>query len=114
VKHLPYGYTDAQLYDIFRPYGAIASARTQTGFGPDTGMVEFWREEDARVAEEAMHCVEMEGQNIAVQIYHPRRSSGNVDTLSSSAPAFVPSGSMTYPTQVSVFLEVVGLSEQRT
>jgi polyadenylate-binding protein len=102
VKHLPFGYTDAQLYDIFRPFGAIASARTQAGFGPDTGMVEFWREGDARVAEDAMHCVDVEGQNIAVQIYQPRRTSGNVDTFSASAPAFVPSSSIfPYPTQYS-------------
>lgn len=105
VKHLPYGFTDAQLYDLFRPYGAIASARTQTGFGPETGMVELWREEDARVAEDAMHCTEVEGQNIAVQVYQQRRTSGTVDTFSASAPAFVPSGSMfPYPTQVRLFL----------
>ncbi|KAJ6628003.1 hypothetical protein B0H10DRAFT_1779025 [Mycena sp. CBHHK59/15] len=94
VKHLPPGYTDSQLYDIFRPFGALASARTQTHFGVDTGMVEFWNEEDARQGEEAMHCADVQGQNIAVQVYQPRRTSGTVAEFSANAPSFVPSGSM--------------------
>ncbi|RDB29896.1 Polyadenylate-binding protein, cytoplasmic and nuclear [Hypsizygus marmoreus] len=103
VKHLPQGFTDAQLYDLFRPFGALASARTQTHFGTDTGTVEFWNEDDARAAEEAMHCAEIEGQNIAVQVYQQRRTSGNVAEFSVNAPAFVPSGSMfpSYPPQYS-------------
>lgn len=100
VKHLPPGFTDSQLYDIFRPYGALASARTQAGFGNDTGVVEFWREEDAVRAEEAMHCSDVDGSNIAVQVYQQRRTSG-VPEFSVNAPAFVPSGSVyPYPTQV--------------
>ncbi|KAH7925447.1 hypothetical protein BV22DRAFT_1034015 [Leucogyrophana mollusca] len=102
VKHLPVGYTDFQLYDLFRPFGALASARTQTGFGSDTGVVEFWREDDARIAEEAMHCSEVEGQNIAVQVYQPRRTSGGPSEFSAHAPTFVPTGSIfPYPTQYS-------------
>lgn len=102
VKHLPIGYTDSQLYDLFRPFGAIASVRMQTGYGSDTGVVEFWREEEARVAEEAMHCFDVEGQNIAVTVYQNRRSSGGPTEFSAHAPAFVPSGSVyPYPTQYS-------------
>ncbi|KAF8636924.1 hypothetical protein AX17_003175 [Amanita inopinata Kibby_2008] len=104
VKHLPPGFTDSQLYDLFRPFGALASARTQTHFGPDTGMIEFWHEEDGRRAEEAMHCAEIEGQNIAVQIYQPRRSaSGSIPEFSPAAPAFVPAASVysPYPTHYS-------------
>lgn len=101
VKHLPLGYTDSQLYDIFRPYGALASARTHTHFGPDTGMVEFWNEDDARSAEDAMHCADVEGQNIAVQVYQQRRTSGGVGEFNTAAPTFIPSGSMyTYSPQV--------------
>lgn len=101
VKHLPPGFTDSQLYDLFRPYGALASARVQAGFGLDTGVVEFWREEDAAMGEEAMHCADVEGQNIAVQVYQPRRTSAGVPEFSPNAPAFVPSGSVfPYPTQV--------------
>ncbi|KAJ7108679.1 hypothetical protein C8R44DRAFT_636477 [Mycena epipterygia] len=100
VKHLPQGYTDSQLYDIFRPYGALASARTPTHFGVDTGMVEFWNEDDARQAEEAMHFADVQGQNISVQVYQPRRTSGTVGEFSASAPSFVPTGSMFgYPAQ---------------
>jgi hypothetical protein len=66
-------------------------------------MIEFWREEDARNAEAAMHCAEIEGQNIAVQVYQPRRTSGTMEGFSVNAPPFVPSGSMfPYPTQVRV------------
>ncbi|KAF7351349.1 hypothetical protein MSAN_01566400 [Mycena sanguinolenta] len=101
VKHLPPGFTDSDLYDIFRPYGALASARTPTHFGGDTGMVEFWNEDDARQAEEAMHCADVRGQNIAVQVYQPRRtaSGGGHGEFNTNAPSFVPSGSMYgYPT----------------
>jgi RNA recognition motif. (a.k.a. RRM, RBD, or RNP domain) len=101
VKHLIPGFIDSQLYDLFRPFGALASARTQTHFGPDTGIVEFWNEDDARAAEEALHCADVEGQNIAVQVYQPRRTSGTVAEFNTNAPTFVPSGSVyPYPTQV--------------
>jgi len=105
VKHLPPQYTDHQLFDLFRPFGALASVRAQTSFARDTGLVEFWREEDARRAEESLHCAEVEGQNIAVQLYQQhRRGSGVLSEFSPRAPPFVPSGSAypaPYPTQVS-------------
>lgn len=102
VKQLPSGYTDSQLYDLFRPYGALASVRTQSPFGKDTGVIEFWREEDAREAEEALHCAEVEGQNIVVQIYQPRRAGVALSEFSPNAPSFVPTGSVfPYPAQVS-------------
>ena len=109
VKHLPPGYTDPQLYDLFRPFGALASVRTQTHFGPDTGAVEFWNEDDARAAEGAMHCAEIDGQNIAVQVYQSRRASGHVAEFNASAPSFVPTGSVfnSYPAQVRVYLDWV-------
>ncbi|PPR01812.1 hypothetical protein CVT26_013171 [Gymnopilus dilepis] len=91
IKQLPVGYTDSQLYDLFRPFGALASARTQTQFGPDVGIVEFWNEEDAMRAEEALHCSEVEGNNISVQLYQPRRAP-NPGEFNVAAPAFVPSG----------------------
>lgn len=98
---MPPGYTDSQLYDLFRQFGALASVRAQTQFGHDTGMVEFWNEEDARQAEEAMHCAEVEGQNIAVQVYQQRRTASGLSEFNVTAPAFVPSGNMfQYPAQV--------------
>ncbi|TFK49122.1 hypothetical protein OE88DRAFT_1663512 [Heliocybe sulcata] len=102
VKQLPPGYTDSQLYDLFRPFGALASVHTQTSFGKDTGVVEFWREEDARQGEEAMHCADVEGYNIVVQMYQQRRGASNGSEFSVNAPAFVPSGSVfPYPGQYS-------------
>ncbi|KAJ7064793.1 hypothetical protein C8F01DRAFT_1128214 [Mycena amicta] len=95
IKHLPAGFNDSALYDLFRPFGALASTRSPTHFGPDTGMVEFWDETDAQHAEEAMHCAEIQGHNIAVQVYQPRRTSvGGAAEFSVNAPAFVPSGSI--------------------
>jgi polyadenylate-binding protein len=95
VKQLPLEFTDSQLYDLFRPFGALASSYTQTHFGPDAGIVEFWNEEDAVQAEQAMHCAEVEGQNIAVQVYQPRRTTSAVE-FNVAAPTFVPSG-LAYP-----------------
>ena len=95
VKQLPPGYTDSQLYDLFRPFGPLASVRTKTEFGIDTGVVEFWREDDAKIAEENMHCAEVGDQNIAVQVYQPRRG-GVPSQFSAAAPAFIPSGSVPY------------------
>ena len=37
----------------------------------DSGAIEFWNEDNAKVAEEDMHCAEVDGYNIAVQVYHP-------------------------------------------
>lgn len=97
VKHLPPYYTDTQLYDLFRPYGALSSVRTQA-IGRDNGIVEFWREEDARAAEAALHCADVEGSNIAIQLYQPRRASGHTTEFNASAPAFVPGGQVfAYP-----------------
>ncbi|KAL1732144.1 hypothetical protein EV714DRAFT_282772 [Schizophyllum commune] len=92
IKHLPPGYTDQQLYELCRPFGALASARAQTHFGADTGMVEFWNEDDGRTAEESLHCEEVEGQSIAVVMYQPRRASGGMAEFA-NAPSFVPAGS---------------------
>lgn len=93
VKHLPPGYTDAQLYDLFRPFGALHAVRP---FGAGTGMVEFWREDEAKRAHEEMHCADVEGQSIAVQAYNQQRAPGSVpggpgaSGISPTAAPFVP------------------------
>ncbi|QRV91423.1 RNA recognition motif protein [Ceratobasidium sp. AG-Ba] len=61
VKHLPPGTNDSFLYDLFRPYGALSSAKMETTFGAESGIVHFWNEEDAAAAEQAMHCAERAG-----------------------------------------------------
>lgn len=55
-------------------------------------MVEFWNEDDAANAEAALHCADVEGQNIAVVIYHPQRRPPTIPEFNVAAPAFVPSG----------------------
>lgn len=42
------------------------------------------------MAEDALHCAEVEGQNIVVQLYQPRRSSHSVREFNAAAPSFVP------------------------
>ncbi|KAF8586869.1 hypothetical protein K439DRAFT_1339680 [Ramaria rubella] len=96
VKHLPPQFTDSALYDLFRPYGPMASVRAeQAGFGDGTGVVEFYLEDDARVAEAALHCAEVGESNIAVQVYQQRRASGNASEfgVNPNATSFVPGGS---------------------
>jgi hypothetical protein len=47
--------------------------RTQSEFGNSMDVVEFWREEDAMGVEKAVHCAQ-EGQNIAAQMYQPKKA----------------------------------------
>ncbi|KAG9126620.1 hypothetical protein FRC07_002770 [Ceratobasidium sp. 392] len=93
VKHLPAGTNDSFLYDLFRPYGALSSAKMETTFGAESGIVHFWNEEDAAAAEQALHCAEVGDRNIAVVIFQqPRRAPSAQDQFNPnpSAPAFVP------------------------
>lgn len=87
IKQLPPGTTDAYLFDLFRPYGPIASISCRSSFGPDIGIVEYWNEEDARAAEAELHCSNIGGNTISVQVYQPRRAGTNI-----AAAPFVPSG----------------------
>jgi polyadenylate-binding protein len=104
VKHLPPQFSDSALYELFRPYGPLASARAnQAGFGDGTGVVEFYLEDDARAAEAALHCAEVGEANIAVQVYQQRRMSGNPSEfgVNPNATSFVPGGGMVpYGSQV--------------
>jgi polyadenylate-binding protein len=96
VKHLPENITDSELYDLFRPFGVLAAVHNQIGLGRGIGLVEYWHEDDAKRAQEAMHCAEVGEQNISVQIYQPRRASGGVPSgdFNMAAPVFIPSGVM--------------------
>lgn len=80
------------------------SAHRHTHFGPDTGMVEYFSEDHAQAAEEALHCADVDGTNIAVQIYQSRRTVSGATEFNTNAPSFVPSGSVaSYPAQVHRF-----------
>ena len=37
----------------------------------ESGVIEFWNEDNVKVAKEVMHCAEVDGYNITVQVYHP-------------------------------------------
>lgn len=100
VKFLPTYYTDFQLYDLFRPYGALAAVKTRVPFAQETAMIEFWREDDARKAEDAMYCAQIDGHNIAIQSYQPRRTSGSMSDFGLGASPFVASG---YPYPVNQY-----------
>ncbi|KAJ1311240.1 hypothetical protein OPQ81_009739 [Rhizoctonia solani] len=100
VKHLPPGTNDSFLYDLFRPYGPLASAKMETSFGAESGIVHFWNEDDAAAAEQAMHCAEVGDRNIAVVIFQqPRRTASAQDQFNPnpSAPAFVPGMPVAFP-----------------
>lgn len=88
VSNLPPNFTDSRLFDIFRGYGPISSARLQPNLGPDIAIIEFWREDDARRAEETMHCSEVDDCSITVHAYQPPRKA----EFSVSAPPFIPQG----------------------
>lgn len=92
IKQLPAGISDAYLFDLFRPYGPIATISVQSSFGPDIGLVEYWDEDDAKLAESELHCADIGGVNISVQLYQPRRSGGTRTDLNVAAMPFVPSG----------------------
>ncbi|EJU02160.1 hypothetical protein DACRYDRAFT_115923 [Dacryopinax primogenitus] len=99
VKHLPPDLGDADLFELFRPFGPLVSVRRHTAFGRDTGLVEFWSEEHAQRAEQAVHCADVGGYTVAVQPYNPRRAAGS-GRPDVNAPPFVPrsvSGPMGVP-----------------
>ncbi|CAE6455468.1 unnamed protein product [Rhizoctonia solani] len=100
VKHLPHGTSDSFLYDLFRPYGPLSSAKMETTFGAESGIIHFWNEDDAAAAEQAMHCAEVGDRNIAVVIFQqPRRTASAQDQFNPnpSAPAFVPGVPVAFP-----------------
>ncbi|KAF8328188.1 uncharacterized protein EI90DRAFT_3017830 [Cantharellus anzutake] len=96
IKHLPTNTTDEFLFDLFRPYGPIASVSAQASFGPNSALVEFYDEEDAKRAEEALNYADVGGSNISVQPFQPKRGGAHTEWNASAAP-FIPSGSAPYP-----------------
>ncbi|KAH7106629.1 hypothetical protein BKA62DRAFT_826128 [Auriculariales sp. MPI-PUGE-AT-0066] len=88
VKMLPPGFTDSAVYDLFRPYGPLASVRIQAN-QPENAIVEYWHEENAVRAQEDLHYQEVGDRNISVQIYS---ASGRKSDFSPTAAPFVPQG----------------------
>ncbi|UZJ52645.1 hypothetical protein CBS101457_001965 [Exobasidium rhododendri] len=100
IKELPAGLEDVDVYDMFRPYGALASAsRIVTNpQGHHTGyrgmaIIRYYHEEDAKKAQADTHCAEVEGKTISVTIDNVvRRPSAQGPAFSPSAAPFVPGG----------------------
>lgn len=71
VKCLPKGTSRSAIYDLFRPFGAIHRVVLQNDGPAFTGLavIEFFAEEDAIKATTEMHCAEVQGETITVQVY---------------------------------------------
>ncbi|KAF9257184.1 hypothetical protein L218DRAFT_132516 [Marasmius fiardii PR-910] len=67
VQNLPHGYPESALYNLFRPLGAIDWVWIRTYSGHDTGVVEFWSEDDAYRASRELNGTEVEGQKISIR-----------------------------------------------
>ncbi len=75
VGGLPYAIDDAQLKDLFTPYGEVASAKVIadkfTGQSKGFGFVEFVNAEDADKAVEGLHDKEVGGRKLTVNEARP-------------------------------------------
>lgn len=103
VKQLPPHTDDAMVYDMFRQFGALAKAQciltspsgVHTGF---RGMasLEFYSEQEAQLAQDEMHCVEVGGKTISVAIdtVQRRPSAPFAGEFSATAAPFVPGRGM--------------------
>ena len=68
IRPLPADYDNLELYDLFRPFGPVASAQVESGLG---GIVQFWKEEDACEAELNVKQILPRGQEITIQAFDP-------------------------------------------
>jgi polyadenylate-binding protein len=88
VKQLPSDFTPGRFFDLFRPFGPIYRATLQASpHGAEfsgLGLIEFYNEEHAIRAEKEMHCADLAGQTIAVQVYEPKK----VTSLGPALPSF--------------------------
>jgi RNA recognition motif-containing protein len=76
VGSLPWGVDDAQLGELFAPYGEVLSARVVTdresGRSRGFGFVEFANAESAQAAIEALDGSMVEGRQINVSVAKPK------------------------------------------
>ncbi len=76
VGSLPWGVDDAQLGELFAPYGEVLSARVVTdresGRSRGFGFVEFANAESAQSAIEALDGSMVEGRAINVSVAKPK------------------------------------------
>jgi RNA recognition motif-containing protein len=76
VGSLPWGVDDAQLGELFAPYGEVVSARVVTdrdsGRSRGFGFVEFASADSAQAAIEALDGSMVEGRAINVSVAKPK------------------------------------------
>ncbi len=75
VGSLPFSTTDAQLRDLFAPFGTVNSATVITdkfsGRSRGFGFVEMSSDEESKAAMEKLNGSQMEGRNIVVNEARP-------------------------------------------
>ncbi|RHZ75393.1 hypothetical protein Glove_214g46 [Diversispora epigaea] len=101
VRQLPLNTTNISLYDLFRPFGPLFSARMQYQDSKFKGhaFVQYFKQEHADSAIRSMNCYTLENKNISVSQYHGKpnnkpaiRTNITNPTFPNSVQAFSPSG----------------------
>ncbi|AMV26918.1 RNA recognition motif protein [Gemmata sp. SH-PL17] len=80
VGNLSWGVTDAQLQDMFAPYGSVVSAQVimdrDTGRSKGFGFVEMGTDQEAQAAITGMHGQVIEGRPLTVNEARPKEGGG--------------------------------------
>ena len=80
VGNLSWGVTDAQLQDMFTPFGTVVSAQIimdrDTGRSKGFGFVEMGTDQEAQAAIAGMHGKQVEGRPLTVNEARPKEGGG--------------------------------------
>jgi RNA recognition motif-containing protein len=80
VGNLGWGVTDAQLRELFSPFGAVVSAQVitdrDTGRSKGFGFVEMESDQEAQAAIAGMHGQQVEGRALTVNEARPKEGGG--------------------------------------
>jgi len=80
VGNLSWGINDAQLHDMFTPYGTVVSAQVimdrDTGRSKGFGFVEMGTDQEAQAAISGMHGQMVEGRSLTVNEARPKEGGG--------------------------------------
>lgn len=94
VKNLDLSIQNQDLFQLFRPYGRIVSARVMsnpvTGLSKGYGFVSFSKPEEAAEALEAMNGFMVRSKSMTVAYHEPKRKNpikSSSSTTTSSAPS---------------------------
>lgn len=80
VGNLSWGVTDAQLQEMFSPYGSVVSAQVimdrDTGRSKGFGFVEMGSDQEAQAAISGMHGQMIDGRALTVNEARPKEGGG--------------------------------------